>query len=485
MNILDTLADPQLFGDHFRPPATWAAWRAYLAALFALPMSAEDLALFQQHTGRSEPPAAPASESWVIVGRRGGKSHVAALLGVFLAAFREYRDVLAPGERGTLPIVAADRRQARVVFRYVRALLSAPMLARLVEAERAESIDLTNGVTIEVHTASFRAVRGYTLVGAILDELAFWRTDDAAEPDHEIVSALRPGMATVPGALLLGISSPYARRGVLWKQHREHFGKPSDVLVWQAPSRAMNPTLPESVVQQALEEDEPAARGEYLGEFRLDVEALLTREAVEACVEPDRFEVGRLPGVAYHAFVDPSGGSADSMTRAIAHRENEAAILDCLRERRPPFSPEAVVSEFAETLRSYGVSRVVGDRFAAGFHSELWEKRGIRYAPSEKPKSDLDRELLPALNSGRIVLLANEKLVSQLVGLARRTARGGRDTIDHAPGGHDDLANAAAGVVQLVLSRARGVSPASLYGDQGLCRAEIDAIMQRPGWRRA
>ena len=116
-------------------------------------------------------------------------------------------------------VIAADRRQARVVFRFINGFLDAvPMLAQLVESRSAEAIHLTNRVSIEVHTASFRAVRGYTIVAAILDELAFWRDETSANPDEEIIAALRPGMATVPDSLMLSISSPYARRGVLWEQ---------------------------------------------------------------------------------------------------------------------------------------------------------------------------------------------------------------------------------------------------------------------------
>src|SRR5439155_660275 len=212
---------------------------------------------------------------------------------VYLACFRDYRPVLAPGERGTLPIIAADRRQARTVFRYVNGLLDAcPMLARMVANRTAESVELTNGVTIEVHTASFRSVRGYTVVSCVLDEVAFWRTEDSANPDREIVNALRPAMATVPGALLLAISSPYARRGCLWDAYRQHHGQDGDpVLVWQAPTRAMNPTVPEAVIAEAYAEDEAAAAAEYGAEFRRDVEAFLTREAVEAVVAPSRREL--------------------------------------------------------------------------------------------------------------------------------------------------------------------------------------------------
>jgi phage terminase large subunit-like protein len=176
-------------------------------------MTEEDLTLFRRHSGRARPPEIPAREAWVVAGRRSGKSRIAALVAVYLAAFTDYRPVLAPGEKGTVMLLAADRRQARVLMRYVMGLIEAvPMLAAMVAHRTAESVEMSNRVVIEIHTASFRAIRGYTIIAAICDELAFWRSEDSANPDTEIISALRPGMATVPGSLLLCISSAYRRR---------------------------------------------------------------------------------------------------------------------------------------------------------------------------------------------------------------------------------------------------------------------------------
>src|SRR5437773_152096 len=159
MTILEALDDPKLFGSAFTG-STWAAWRAFLAALFGLPLEPGALALYRAHTGRETPPAAPATEAYAVVGRRGGKSRVAALVAVFLACFRTY--ALAPGERGVVMVIAGDRRQARVILRYVAALLEgAPMLERLIGKRTAESIELANGIAIEVHTASYRSTRGY------------------------------------------------------------------------------------------------------------------------------------------------------------------------------------------------------------------------------------------------------------------------------------------------------------------------------------
>jgi hypothetical protein len=454
ITILDAMSDPALFGRWFAG-RVWHAWRAFLAALFGLPMNDEALALFRSCTNRTVAPRTRAREGWVLAGRRGGKSRVAALVAVFLASFRDYTSILAPGERATVMVIAADRKQARVVFRYIEGLLDGvPMLAALIQRRTRDAIYLRNRVVIEVHTANFRAVRGYTVVAAICDEIAFWRTDDSANPDTEILNALRPAMATVPEALLLCISSPYARRGVLWDAYRTHFGQDGNVLVWQADTRTMNPTVDERVIADAYARDEAAASAEYGAQFRRDIESYVSREVLEAVTVPDRYELPPSADIAYVAFVDPSGGSQDSMTLAIVHAEDHTFVLDVVREARAPFSPEAVVLDFTSVLNAYGITMVVGDRYGGEWPREQFRKLGIEYTVSEIPKSDIYRELLPLLNSGRVELLDDRRLLAQLAGLERRTGRGGRDSIDHAPGAHDDLANAAAGALTLTaLSR--------------------------------
>jgi hypothetical protein len=329
-------------------------------------MTEEQLSVYQRHTGRKAPPTAPLHEAWLVCGRRGGKSFILATIAVFLAAFKDWRPYLAPGEVGVIMIIAADRRQARVIMRYCTGLLKAvPMLARLIVAETRETIELRNSITIEIHTASFRTTRGYTIVAALLDELAYWATDEtSAEPDTEVINAIRPGMSTIPDAVLLCASSPYARKGALWNAHRRHYGHDGDeVLVWQADTRSMNPGVPQSYIDKHVAEDAARAAAEYGAQFRSDIEGFVAREVVDAATVPGRYELPPISGNAYSAFVDPSGGSADSMTLAIAHRDKDGrAVLDAARERRPPFSPDDVVIEFSRLLKSYGIRRVTGDR---------------------------------------------------------------------------------------------------------------------------
>jgi hypothetical protein len=455
MNICQAIDDPNVFGSHFAADS-WESWRAFLATLFALPLSAEQLKLYRECTGRTEPPLAPLQEAWLVCGRRAGKSRMLALSAVFLSCFRDWRPHLAVGERATVMVICQERRQSRVIMRYLTGLMKAvPMLKQMIENETRESIDLKNRITIEIHTASFRSTRGYSVVAALLDEVAMWPAEESAAPDDEIIAAIRPAMATIPGAMLLCASSPYARRGALWETYRKHFGKDNDpVLVWQSPTRLMNPTVPQHVVDQAMEADPAKNAAEYLAQFRSDIESFISRKVVESCISVGTRERPPLPDIIYWGFVDPAGGSGtDSMTLAVGHRENDMVVIDALRERKPDFSPEDVVEEFVPLLKSYRIDKIVGDKFGGEWPREAFSKRGITYEPSAAPKSDLYRDLLPVLNSKKIDLLDNDRLVAQLVGLERRVARSGKDSIDHAPGAHDDLVNSVAGVCVLVNKR--------------------------------
>jgi hypothetical protein len=261
-------------------------------------------------------------------------------------------------------------------------------------------------------------------------------------------------MSTIPDALLLCASSPHARRGVLWDAFKRYKGRDdAPVLFWQAATRVMNPTVPQGVIDHAMDRDPASASAEYLAQFRSDIESFLTREIIDAAIVPGRYELPRMAGVRYVGFVDPSGGAADDMTLCVAHREKEITVVDCIRAVRPPFSPDAVVREFAETLKSYNLHYCVGDRYAGEWPVERFRAHGVRYESAANPKSIIYRDSIPLFSAKRVELLDHPKLAAQLQGLERRTVRGGRESIDHAPASHDDIANAVCGALVLALGK--------------------------------
>jgi hypothetical protein len=456
ITILEAMKDEQLFRSTFKRSLlgndTWWGWRVFLSALFALPLDEKQLQFFKEHSGREQAPSKQAQEAYVIAGRRSGKTLTAALIAVFLAAFKDYSDVLAPGEWGTLMILSADRKQGRTILSYVNAFLSIPLLAEMVLSRRTESIDLNNHIRIEIHTSSYKATRGYTVVGCVADEVCFWSTEEgSANPDVEVLAAVRPAMATVSDALLICISSPYSKKGEMWAQYRQNWAQENpDILIWQADSRSMNPSLNPLTVKMAYVRDAASARAEYGGMFRDDVETFISLEQLESRIVAGRRELPYRSNMTYVGFADPSGGRADSFVLAIAHLESGKAVLDVIREIQAPFSPEAAVQELSGICKAYKVTELIGDSYGGEWAKESFAKWGVNYRLSDKNRSELYLAFLPLLMSDQVVLLDSPRLVNQLCSLERRTARSGRDSIDHPIGGHDDIANAVCGALTLI-----------------------------------
>jgi hypothetical protein len=453
IRLRKALSDPQLLGGAVKGES-WQAWRALLVAAMGEELTSKDVEIFRKLTGRQREPRQRVEELVCVIGRRGGKSRAMATLACYIAGLCEHD--LAPGERGVALLIAPDQRQAKIALDYATAVFeNSPVLRQLIGNRTQDELELKNGIAIEVRAASFRRLRGPTYVAVFADEAAFWPADEwSSNPDVEILNAVRPGLATTQGPLIIA-SSPYARRGVLFESFKRHHGPDGDplILVAKGTSRELNPSLAQTVVDRALERDRISAAAKYLAEFRADIEGFVRLEVVQACLG-DFFEAAPASGCKYSCFVDPSGGSADSFALAIAHQDaDKRVVVDAVRETRPPFSPENVIIDFAALCKGYRVTRVSGDRYAGEFPREVFRKYGgITYELATKTKSDLFRDLLPLLNSGRIVLPKNERLVHQLCGLERRVSRAGKDSIDHGLGGHDDLANAVAGVCDMIVS---------------------------------
>lgn len=450
VDIIAAVKSRRLFGilPSFKSLETWKPWMAWWKAIYCLPMDAWDLQFYQTCTGRRSPPTKPPKFITNIIGRRGGKTFAAAVTAVKEACLTDFGPYLNVGEMAIVLCLARDKAQANVLFRYIRGILrSIPALRAMMVRELVDEIELSNSVLIAVKTADYRSLRGVTCCCVIADELAFWAVN-GVNPDREVVNAVIPSLAAIPNSRLIVISSPYSKQGVLFESFKENYGRDSgDTLIWKATSRQMNPSLSESMIERELERDPDAARAEWLAEFREDIEQCFSLDLIESCVVPSRGDLPAVSGRLYKSFDDPSGGRQDSWVKAIGHmNERGLAVIDCLREWRAPFDPTSVAKESAELGKLYGLSETVADQYAAEFPRKLFAQRGVTVRDSQKNKSELYLEFIPCLTSRRIELPDNKRLVQQLRSLERRRGRSGRDTVDHAPQGSDDLANGVAGL---------------------------------------
>lgn len=482
ITIDQALADKQLLGAALGDASTWRTWFSVLKAAFGIELTPDEQKAFVRVAGSRRPPKQKVAELWCIVGRRAGKSRVAAAIAVYTACF--LRHDLDPGERGYVLCLAATAAQAKTVFDYAEAFIrTSPILRTMIETTTADEIRLTNGVTIAVHVSSYRHVRGKTLLAVIADEISFWRSDESANPDREVLRAVAPSLAST-GGMLVAISSPYRKIGVLFERHRDYYGRDDDaVLVIQGETRTFNPTIAQTIIDRAHRDDPEAARAEWDAEFRTDISALFDDRVIDDAVDHGRpLELPPRKGVRYHAFADASAGRHDSFTLCVGHLEGERFVADVIRGHAAPFDPRVVAEEFAEVAKSYGCARITGDAFAGEWVAAAFKDAGIRYETCPANRSALYLEALAPFNRGLVSIPNHPRLLRELRLLERRVSRSGQDRVDHPINGADDHANALCGALYIALNSAR-TGQVKIAGVRTGYFWEHD-VSREPGWQK-
>ena len=453
MEIDRALTHQQALGAALGDPTSWSRWLVVLRAAFGLSLNDEQRQQFSEVAGGRDPPTKRVRELWCVTARRSGKSRMAAAIAVYIACFTQPR--LARGERGRVLVLAMSMDQAQVVFDYALAFLTeSPVLCQEIVDTTRNEIRLRNNITITIHSNSFRSVRGRTLLACIFDEVSFWRDETSTTPDIETYRAVLPALLTTNG-MLIGISTPYRRIGLLHAKHKQHFGQNrADVLVVQGTNAEFNLTLDAEAIEAQRRDDPESGISEWGAEFRTDISSFLDDQLIEASIDYGRsLELLPQTSISYSAFADPSGGRGDAFTLAIGHRQDGRLIVDCVRGKyvtidAHSFDPMVTVKEFAELLAQYNVMTVVGDAYSAGWNESTWRQCGVTYEKSDLPKSEIYLEVLPLFTRGLVSLPDHNVVVRELRLLERHTHRSGRDSVDHGRSGHDDYANAVCGLLR-------------------------------------
>ena len=157
---------------------TFVVMRTLLIAAMGEALTAAETEIFTRVTGRLDAPSEPCDELWIIAARRSGKTIAIATLAAYLAACIDHRAVLGPGERGVLPIMAANTLQAGQCFNFLKGIFTNIMrFAALVESIggrnagiTSDTISLKNRVDIQVRPANYRTIRGITSIAVIAEE---------------------------------------------------------------------------------------------------------------------------------------------------------------------------------------------------------------------------------------------------------------------------------------------------------------------------
>jgi hypothetical protein len=477
LRIDEALADRNLLGAALGDLWSWGVWVAVLKAAYGDTMSVDDHGRFHLVSGGRAPPMRKVRELVVVASRRCGKGRMSAAIAVYEALMVK-RD-LAPGETGVVACVSPTRGQAKIILDYCRGYLeSSPVLREELVDISAEEIKLANGNIITTLAQDYRTLRGRTLLVAILDEASFLRSDESSTPDIEAARALLPGLSTTAG-MLVTVSSPYRKSGLIFQRYRDHYGKDDDdVLVVKGASATFNPNLDRGMIEADRERDPEAALCEWDGEWRTDLQAFLSDELIDRATDYGRpLELPPREKVEYRAFVDASAGRHDAFTLCVAHRDGDRVIADVVRGRRPPFDPASVAAEYTKLVREYRCGLVTGDNYAGAWVTNAFQEAGCKYQTSPKTRSELYLESLPLWTRGLVVIPDHKPLIRELRLLERRTARSGKDSVDHGPSGSDDYANALAGALWLCRHQPELPLVAPI-----LCLAPRVHFGDHPGW---
>lgn len=450
-NIVEFTTDKQLMGLDLS-----SAQETLQRAIYGLSMSPEQAEIFRACTGRETPPTSEFAEATILAGARAGKdSRIASPTCCYEAAFGGHERHLARGEQATIALVAQDQRATAIAFGYIRAAFTqSPVLRNLLADEpKANSLELVTGIRVQCFPSTTGAGRGWSIPVGILDELAFFRFEGAANSDAEIQMSIRRGMVAFPRTKLVKISTPYMRSGVLFSDFSRAFGKDDpDLLVWRASSELMNPSIGRERLDRERRLDPQRYVREYEAEFTDDVAAFVPRDWVDAAVVGGRYELPPSKSGSATMAIDPSGGGLDAFTAAIVFSEGtgpdqritQAVMRGAARVGTTAPDLEGLVREYADLARQYGCHEIVTDRYAAGWVEQALKRHGIHCKHADVDRSAAYLNLEPLLAQRRIELLDHPQMIRELELLERRPRPGGKDLVEHPRGGHDDYINAVA-----------------------------------------
>ena len=315
---------------------TWRRIASLLTAAFGEELTEEERVIFREFTGREHEPGECVREFAVVAGRRTGKtSGLMSSAATYIAGLCDFSDVLRSAETGTLLCLAQDQGVARQILAYIEENFTRSKILKSRFVRRtADTIELTNNITIAVRPANSARLRGPTYIGVFCDELAHWFTDEGyANPDTAVLGAVRPAMLTTGGMLWMA-SSPGVGAAFCGTPSTGTIGpkgKPS-ILVARGTTTQFNPNIAQEVIDDELARDPELNRAEYLAEFRSDLEQYVRLEAVEACISRGWYEREPQMTETYVAFDDPATGSGEdsgrcaSPTRSAANRTTRPSI---------------------------------------------------------------------------------------------------------------------------------------------------------------
>jgi len=467
------------------------AQEVVLRSLYGLTLTAAQLDLHHQLTspetvyvlGKGK------SEGCWACGARGGKSFLTSIVALFESIVRadHWRQYLQPRETGYALIVATRLQQAEAVIqRNCSRLLEDSLVSYMLKSTWQAELELINGLRIASLPCNSTAGRGLPIFFLAFDELAHFRVE-GVKADETVYSALRPRQAQFPGAKCLKISTPAAKQGLFWTEFSEGFAVP-DRLTIQAPTRLLNPTIPQKFIDKEYARDPDNAAREFGAEFAETLAGFFG-----GCIEKlaDCFQLAgdQPPNKSFRYFggIDQSGLTGrDRFAFAVGHNVlsdgKPRTVIDVARSWDTT-DDEQILGEIKALAGDYGVLRVSIDRYAGGWVEKALQKIGL-VVEIRPPLPVVYSNLKSLILSGHLLLPDRRDLRDGLARTQAYYSKANNLTIGHERDqyGHGDLADAVATCVFLCAgAQSRQAGLAFPDFDEDGDETEPDGVWQECG----
>lgn len=403
------------------------------------------------------------NEAWFVCGRRAGKTdRIASTVVAYEALFGGHEQYLSRGQKGYVFQIAQDLRNAQMALHFIFAAIeSSPVGMELLDGPPVrDEIRLKNQMVIKCIPCTVKAARGFAVPVAVLDEVGFWSFEaEAANQDEEVYRAVRKAQLQFPDKLTVGISSPYVKQGLLWKNfeagtngkyaqnnRKREF---SNVLVAHAPTAATgNPLVTRESLEEERDRDPAAFDRECLALFQDSLSGFLDPKRIREAVMPGKTELEPdITSYTYVAAIDPAFRH-DAFAFTIFHLDEEGMVVqDVVRRYKPQhgetLNPNKIFDEIGPLLTAYGIVNIFSDQYHLESLQQLAMRRnfiieGVPFKATNK--AQIYGSLQQLLNQGRIHLLDHSETLKELRQLEKKLSGGGTVQISAPPGHHDDLA---------------------------------------------
>lgn len=411
-----------------------------------------------------------------LLGRRAGKSYIMCFILLYEILFGGHFQDAEKGVPIVVVYVAQDLYTAKQNMRYIRVLAQKnPRLAKEIVGDHADKVEFKNGIVIIPEPPTIKTGRGVAIPVLVMDEIAFWyNTTDSANPDYEVLNALKFAQLQFSHPKLLMISTPYTEEGLLWQYWRagtngENLpkddpkkGQYKNALVVNSSTAGMqNPVIKTRETLEQLQASDPQVFiRESMARFVASESNFIQGSLIDECTDRGvkrRFKVDIEKNArfepSYVAVMDPAFRN-DDFAFSIGHMDGRGYVIqDFLHVWTPEkkgagnLQPDVVMAQVGQFLKEWQIPVVYSDQYQLDSLQQLARQHGFSIVETQfnaRSKAKIYGSLEKMLHSKRIRFLDVPEIRQQLSQLNKKNTALGSVQIAAPPGKKDDIATVCA-----------------------------------------